>query len=191
MDMVVVLYNIRSVHNVGSVFRTCDAAGGQKIFLVGITSTPLDRFGKYRVDFAKVALGAERVVQWEKRQVTSSLFKELKSQGYEILAVEQDERSVPYYSYKFKRDIIQGVRDKLDRDKGQEVGDKLSRDKRHVEKKVALIFGEETKGLPKSVLDKCDKILEIPMEGSKESLNVSVAAGIVIYGLIYKNEALK
>ncbi|TSC82768.1 MAG: tRNA/rRNA methyltransferase SpoU [Parcubacteria group bacterium Gr01-1014_20] len=161
MNLTLILHNIRSVYNVASIFRTADGAGVSKIYLVGVTPTPLDRFKKFRADFAKVALGAERTVTWEKRQGTSLLLKELKSDEYDILAVEQDKRSVPYYSYK------------------------LSRDKRQVKnKKIALVLGEETKGLPKLVLDKCDKILEIPMRGKKESLNVSVAAGIVVYNLL-------
>ncbi len=161
--------------------------GVKKIYLVGVTPSPLDRFGKFRADFSKVALGAEKTMEWEHFKNFGAVYKKLKSEGYEILAVEQDKRSIPYYSFNETRDMGQGR-------------DKLSRDMRHEKEKVALIFGEETKGLPKSVLDKCDKILEIPMRGAmvrqahhpknekatsklkgKESLNVSVAAGIVIY----------
>ena len=146
MQVVVVLHNIRSVYNVASVFRTADGAGVAKIYLVGVTPTPFDRFGNYRKDFSKVALGAERLVQWEKRQATSNLFKELKNQGYEILAVEQDKRAIPYYSYKLNRDMRQGTRDKIET--------RLKATRYMEEEKTALVFGEETKGLPKSVLDK-------------------------------------
>ncbi len=173
-----VLHNIRSVYNVGSVFRTCDAANVDRVYLVGVTPTPMDRFGKFRADFAKVALGAEKTVEWEHfknfgavykklksangRTPVGGSYKKLRSDAFEILAVEQGKRSIPYY-------FIGRSSDKI-------VSRKLG--------KVALVFGEETKGLPKSVLDKCDKILEIPMRGKKESLNVSVAAGIVIYHLM-------
>lgn len=155
MRVILVLYNIRSVYNVASIFRTCDGAGVAKIYLVGVTPTPLDRFRKFRSDFSKVALGAERTVEWEHFKTFGAVYKKLKSDGYEILAVEQDRRSVPYFKYQLG-------------------------------KTTALVFGEETRGLPKSILDKCEKILEIPMKGSKESLNVSVVAGIVIYALLYR-----
>ncbi len=164
-----VLNNVRSVYNVGSVFRTCDATGISKVFLVGVTPTPMDRFGKFRADFAKVALGAERVVKWEKVKETSRLIRKLKAEGYEVLAVGQGERSVPYYTISRSRNSV------VDKNEKVTLASRGTRDK------CALIFGEETKGLPKSVLDKCDRVLEIPMRGSKESLNVSVAAGVVIY----------
>lgn len=177
MEIVVVLNNIRSVYNVGSVFRTCDAAllrpeatdgqaGVSKIYLVGVTPTPLDRFGKFRSDFVKVALGAEKTVKWEYFKNFAAVYKKLRSDSYEVLAVEQDRKAIPYYDYyPFIRS-----------------SDKIV----NLTSKVALVFGEETKGLPKSVLDKADKILEIPMRGKKESLNVSVAAGIVIYSLVHR-----
>ncbi len=169
MDIVLVLNNVRSVYNVGSVFRTCDAAGVSKIYLVGVTPTPLDRFGKFRADFAKVALGAEKTVEWEHFKSFREVYKKLKSEGCEILAVEQDKRSIPYYTFgRPSKSVVQKIA----------LAPQGTRDK------YALIFGEETKGLPKSVLDKCDQILEIPMRGEKESLNVSVAAGIVVYNLL-------
>ena len=176
MEIIVVLNNIRSVYNVGSVFRTCDAArsadstnslqagsgraGVSKIFLIGVTPTPLDRFGKFRADFLKVALGAEKTVTWEYFKNFGAVYRKLRKEGYKVLAVEQDKRSIPYYKWK-PFDFAQGEN-----------------------QRVALIFGEETKGLPKSVLDKCDKILEIPMRGKKESLNVAVAAGIVLFRMV-------
>jgi len=163
MDINVILNNIRSVYNVGSVFRTADVAGISKIYLVGVTPIPLDRFGKFRADFLKVALGAEKTVTWEYSKNFAAVYKKLRKSAsgrIEILAVEQDKRSIPYYTFE--------------------------RPSKSVVKKIALVFGEETKGLPKSILDKCDQILEIPMRGKKESLNVSVAAGIVIFALLYQ-----
>jgi len=99
-DLVIVLYNIRSIYNVGSVFRTCDAAGISKIFLVGVTPSPLDRLGNFRKDFAKVALGAEKTVSWEYAKTFGTVYKKLRGEGCEILAVEQDKRSIPYCSFK-------------------------------------------------------------------------------------------
>lgn len=157
MDLVLILYNIRSIYNVASIYRTADGAGVAKIYLVGVTPTPMDRFGKFRADFSKVALGAEKTVEWEHFKNFGAVYKKFKADGYEVLAVEQDKRSIPYFKYR-------------------------------PSKKVALVFGEETKGLPKSVLDKCDQILEIPMRGKKESLNVSVAAGVVLYRLTFTSK---
>lgn len=177
-EVVLILYNVRSVHNVGSIFRTADAAGVKKIYLCGITPSPLDRFGHIRADFHKVALGAERSVAWEARSSVSGIFRELKEGGYKIFAIEQHKNSIPYKKLKVG-------------------GNKL---------KVALVFGNEVRGIPKSVLNKCDKILEIPMRGKiirhishprrakrrgatrgvrhKESLNVAVACGVVLFELI-------
>jgi tRNA G18 (ribose-2'-O)-methylase SpoU len=157
-EIVVLLHNIRSLHNVGSIFRTADAAGISKLYLCGITPTPLDRFGKVIPQLAKVALGAEKTVPWEAVKSPGAVLKligNLKKERYKILAVEQSEKSIPYFKYK-------------------------SADK------IALIIGNEVKGLPKSTLKYADKILEIPMRGRKESLNVSVAFGIAIFRLLYK-----
>jgi tRNA G18 (ribose-2'-O)-methylase SpoU len=159
--MIAILYNIRSLYNVGSIFRTADAAGFEKIYLCGITPTPTDRFGEKRKDLAKVALGAEDYLKWEKvgysplPQATISLIKKLKKEGYLICALEQDKKSIPY-------------------DKLSVVDSKLL---------VALVVGDEVRGIPKSILKYCDSILEIPMRGKKESLNVSVAFGIAAYGI--------
>ena len=155
--MIVVLDNIRSLHNVGSIFRTSDAVGVQKLYLCGITPTPLDRLGRVRPPFTKVALGSEENVEWEKRASTWRVLDKLKNEGYKIFVIEQDKKSVPYYKV---------------RGRG----------------KVALVVGHEVRGLSRSVLLRADKILEIPMNGIKESLNVSVAYGIVAYSLMYNSK---
>jgi len=154
--MVAILQDIRSLHNVGSIFRTADAAGVKRLYLCGITPAPFDRFGKVRPPLAKVSLGAERYVPWEKVKATSKLLKRLKSDGYKIFAIEQSRKSISYHKLK-----VQSL--------------KL---------KVALLVGNEVKGLPKTISAKADKILEIPMHGRKESLNVAVAFGIVAFHLI-------
>lgn len=155
MEIVAVLDNIRSLHNVGAIFRTADGAGVKKIYLCGITPDPLDKFGKTRQQLTKVSLGAEESVGWEHILTTARAVNKLKKDGFLIYAVEQDKNSIPYNKLKA------GKADK-----------------------IALILGEETKGLKKSILGKADKILEIPMNGKKESLNVGVAFGIVVFNLI-------
>ena len=153
--IVAVLVNIRSIHNVGSIFRTADAAGVSKLYLLGITPTPFDRLGNLRPQFAKVALGAEENVAWEKLgsapKARAKLFTDLKREGYVIYAVEQTKKSTPYFKVRARKP------------------------------KIALIFGNEVRGLPLSILKQADRILEIPMFGKKESLNVAVAFGIVAY----------
>mgnify|MGYP001576397933 CR=1 FL=1 len=163
-EIVAIIHNVRSLHNVGSIFRTADAAGVSKIYLCGITPAPFDCFGKARPQVAKVALGAEKTIPWEavrSPRAVSKLLEKLKKEGYKILAVEQSKNSVPYHKLKIKS---AGRRTKL---------------------KIAIVMGNEVRGLPKGILDKADKILEIPMKGRKESLNVSVAFGIALFGLLY------
>lgn len=150
MQLAVVLADIRSVENVGSIFRTADGAGVEKIYLGGITPTPLNRLGKPREDLAKVALGAEKSVSWEQASNVIALLKKLKKEGWRICAIEQDKNSKS-----FKKLPKTG--------------------------KVLLVMGTEVTGLPKNILKICDGIYEIPMKGSKESLNVAVAFGIAAY----------
>ncbi len=92
----VILDNIRSIHNVGSIFRTSDALGVEKIYLCGTTPTPIDRFGRDRKDLAKVALGAEKTIVWKYFEKTEDAIEILKSEGFQIIAIEQDERSIDY-----------------------------------------------------------------------------------------------
>lgn len=147
------LTDIRSTHNVGSIFRTADGAGVKKIYLSSITPAPVDRFGRARADIAKVALGAEKSVAWESVRDVRVLIKEKKKEGFQIIAVEQDEKAIDYKKLKTKE-------------------------------KILIIMGEEVNGIGKDILHLCNKIIEIPMLGKKESLNVSVATGIVLYNLI-------
>jgi tRNA G18 (ribose-2'-O)-methylase SpoU len=176
MKIVAVLDNVRSVHNVGSIFRTADAVGAEKIYCCGITPGPLDRFGIVRADFAKVALGAERSVEWEAggntvpKSVTVVLHA-LKKDGWLIFAVEQMQGSIPYYEWQVNQ--VAGCVGGLDR--------------AGVSPKIALILGAEVAGVSPEALALSDAILEIPMRGKKESLNVAVAFGIVAYGLRYPN----
>ncbi|MDD2935366.1 MAG: TrmH family RNA methyltransferase [Candidatus Pacebacteria bacterium] len=149
----VVLDNIRSVHNVGAIFRTADACGVSKIFLVGYTPQPLDRFGRMRKDLSKSALGAEKNIEWEYYKEIAELVDVLKKSGAEVVAVEQDKKSIDYKKLKLKKD-------------------------------TAFILGNEVDGVSKNILERVDKIIEIPMVGKKESLNVSVSAGIVLFRVL-------
>lgn len=97
---ILILNNIRSTENVGAMFRTSDASGIDKIYITGYTPAPLDRFGKKRSDIAKSALGAEELVSWEQKKSFSSLLNKLKKDGYKIIALEQDPRSVHYRKIK-------------------------------------------------------------------------------------------
>ncbi len=150
---ILILPNIRSAQNVGSMFRTADAVGITQIYIVGYTPTPIDKFGRKRPDIAKASLGAEDAIHWEYKKTLPPLIKSLKKEGYKIIAIEQSKNSVNY------RKIKQTP-------------------------KMVFVMGNEVEGLPESILKICDNVAEIPMAGSKESLNVSVACGVALFGII-------
>lgn len=102
-QLVLILHNIRSTHNVGSIFRTADAVGVSKIFLSGYTPTPVDRFSRKRKDFTKVSLGAEKSVSWEHKEDVFELIKNFKKEGFKIIALEQDKKSVDYRKVKLEK----------------------------------------------------------------------------------------
>ncbi len=157
MKVFLVLHNIRSLHNVGAIFRTAEGLGVKKIYSTGYTPEPYDIFGKLRKDFQKTALGAEKYIEWEKQKNIFALIKKLKQDGVKIVALEQTRNSLDLKKFSLGNRVA-----------------KLG---------IALILGNEVRGISKSILKKCDKIIEIPMRGKKESLNVSVAAGIALYTL--------
>lgn len=159
-DIYLILHNIRSTHNVGSIFRSADGAGVKKIYLTGFTPEPADVFGKLRKDFAKSALGAEKFVEWESVKNIGALIKKLKKDKIFVVSLEQSKNS-----------ILLGSR------ASKSLCDRASK------RDFALILGNEVSGIPKNILLKSDVVLEIPMFGKKESLNVSVAAGIALYVL--------
>lgn len=103
---VVILDNIRSVYNVGSIFRTSDALGVDKIYLCGVTPAPTDRFGRARQDLAKVALGAEKDIAWEHISDIKEIIKKLKKEKFQIIAVEQDKKSVDFKKVKAKNKVV-------------------------------------------------------------------------------------
>ncbi|MEK7648719.1 MAG: TrmH family RNA methyltransferase [Patescibacteria group bacterium] len=159
--MIAVLHNIRSIHNVGSIFRTADAVGIAKLFLCGITPAPIDDYGRQRSALLKVSLGAEQSVYWESASSTLDVLMDLRTQGYILCALEQAPSSISLYSYPFAVDI-------LDR--------------------LAIIVGNEIDGLPQDVMQLADAIVHIPMYGNKESLNVSVAFGICVYSILERTK---
>ena len=148
-----VLHNIRSAHNIGSIFRTADAVGVSKIFITGYSPRPIDMFGRSQKEIAKTALGAEISIPWEYEKNVSKIIKRLKLEGAQIIAIEQDKNSLDYKKIKPKFP-------------------------------VAFILGNEVKGISKPLLKSCDVITEIPMMGNKESLNVSVSAGVALFRIL-------
>ena len=155
-DVLVLLPDIRSAYNVGSIFRTSDASGVSKIYLSGYTPRPVDKFNRPQTEIAKTALGAEKSIVWEYFKNHSSALNKIKKEGYKIIAIEQTEKSKDY------KDIdLNGLKLK--------------------DSKIAFVFGNEVLGLPKSILNKVDLCVELPMKGMKESLNVSVTAGIILF----------
>ena len=151
IPLVVVLDNIRSLHNIGSVFRTSDAFSIEKIVLTGITAQPPHR------EIQKTALGATDTVDWEYLPTCMEALETLKSNGYRILGVEQVAGSVLLHEFSYSND------------------------------KLALVFGNEVKGVDQEVLDMCDGYLEIPQLGTKHSLNISVSVGVVLWELVRKS----
>jgi 23S rRNA (guanosine2251-2'-O)-methyltransferase len=148
LPVCVILDNIRSCHNIGSVFRTSDALLIEKIYLCGITATPPNK------EIHKTALDAEKSVSWEYAEDTHQLVKILQGSGYRVFAVEQVANSISLPDFK-----VDG--------KG----------------KIALVFGNELKGVQQQVIDQCDGAIEIPQFGTKHSFNISVSAGIVLWEL--------
>ncbi len=149
--LVVVLDNIRSCNNIGSVFRTSDALLVKKIFLCGITATPPNK------DIHKTALDAEKSVEWEYVSETEDAVEQLKNEGYKVYAIEQVENSILLPNFNPSKN-----------------------------KKTAVVFGNEVKGVKQSVVDICDGSIEIPQFGTKHSFNISVSAGIVLWSLFQK-----
>lgn len=110
----VLLHNIRSTHNVGSIFRTCDALGVEKIYLSGYSPTPLDKFGRPRKDVAKVALGAEKNIEWQYVKNPKKILSDLKKERFQIIALEQSKKSVDYKKVKVKYPVLFLVGNEVD-----------------------------------------------------------------------------
>lgn len=148
----ILLHNIRSAQNIGSIFRTADALGVARIYLSGYSPLPVDRFGFPVKEIAKTALGAERNVPWERAASPARLIERLRHEGFVIVGIEQDKRAVDYKKF-------------------------------HPTPRTLLILGNEVRGISAQLRNRCDALIEIPMRGTKESLNVSVAFGVAAFRL--------
>lgn len=148
----VLLCNVRSAYNVGTIFRTADAAGVSEIILSGYTPTPIDRFGRKRKDVAKAALGAEETVPWRQVEDGEARLRELQKEGYAVLVLEQVSQAIPYTDY-----VVSGP--------------------------TILVVGNEIEGVPNEICALANACIQIPMSGTKESLNVAVATGIALFRL--------
>ena len=171
IPLVMVLDNVRSMHNIGSVFRTSDAYLVEKVVLCGITAQPP------HPEIHKSALGAEFSVDWEYYADTNEAVAALKAQGYEVWAIEQAENSVMLQEF-FERKTSSP---KLGVVREAERGMQLSTLNSQLSTKFAVVMGNEVKGVQQSVIDQCEGCIELPQFGTKHSLNVSVTAGIVIW----------
>lgn len=160
-QLILIAHNIRSTHNVGSLLRTCDGLGADRVYLTGYTPYPFGQPGDTRLphivnkldkQINKTALGAEKAMAWQHADDITQVLEQLKADGFVIAALEQTAGSVPIQAYKRPG-------------------------------KVAIIVGREVEGIEPEVLALCDVTLEIPMRGSKESFNVAIAASMALYQL--------
>ena len=148
-ELIILLHDVRSMHNVGAVFRNADAFGIQKIICSGVTPTPP------RPEITKTAIGADQFVPWESNDDPQAVLKKLKP-SYTVLGIEQTESS------------------------------KLLPDITLPDQPACLVFGNEVTGIDEELLPLIDTFVEIPQYGNKHSLNVSVATGVVLYGMLQK-----
>lgn len=155
LPLILVLDNLRSLNNVGAAFRTADAFLAEKIYLCGITGTPPNK------EIHKTALGATDTVTWEYAPETTAVLAGLRRQGYQLLALELTNQSVPLHQLK----VAPGG-------------------------KYALVFGHEVFGVSDEALALCDTAIEIPQWGTKHSLNVSVCMGIALWHVVQRLKGL-
>ncbi|MBN1326037.1 TrmH family RNA methyltransferase [Candidatus Falkowbacteria bacterium] len=153
-EIYLVLQNIRSLFNIGSIFRSADAFLVDKIYLCGYSGYPVD---KQITKIAKTALGAEKTVPFEHYWQTASLIKKLKKQKIQIVTLELGKKAIPLQKFKPKFPL-------------------------------AIIVGNEVTGVTKNILKQTDKIIYIPMQGAKESLNVAIAVSIALYDINLKRK---
>ena len=153
--LILILEDIRSLNNIGSVFRTADAFMIEKIHLCGITATPPHR------DIQKTALGATESVAWEYHEKIDILIASLKEKEVQLFAIEQAEAALSLEKFS----PIKGT-------------------------KYAFILGNEVKGVKQNTVNQCEGVIEIPQEGTKHSLNISVATGVVVWDFYSKVKQL-
>lgn len=158
--IILIAHNIRSTHNVGSLLRTAEGLGVDKVYLTGYTPYPLTSHdsrlphmaAKLDKQIHKTALGAEKLVQWQHVEDIFAVINELKKNSFTVAALEQAKGSTPLPQFKSPQ-------------------------------KTALVVGREVEGVEPEVLKACDEVLEIPMLGQKESFNVAAAAAMALYHL--------
>jgi tRNA G18 (ribose-2'-O)-methylase SpoU len=161
-EIVLVIYNVRSAHNVGSLLRTADGLGIKRVFICGISPYPAHKEDsrlphiaqKANRAIAKTSLGAEEAIAWSHHDDISALLKELSAEGFLTVALEQTDKAI-------------------------------NMDKFNAPKKIAIIVGNEVEGIDRNTLDIAKIHLSIPMLGTKESFNVSVAGAMALYHLRY------
>ncbi len=153
--LIIILDNIRSLNNVGSVFRTADAFLIEKIYLCGITAIPPHK------DIHKTALGATESVDWEYQKEIISLIKKLQEKGTKVFAIEQADGAISLENFEVNEDH-----------------------------KYAFVLGNEVKGVSQDAISQCDSVIEIPQEGTKHSLNIAVASGVVLWDFYQKLKKL-
>ena len=144
--LIIILNDVRSLNNIGSIFRTSDAFLIEKIYLCGITATPPHK------DIHKTALGATESVDWEYQKEASEVVKHIKAEKILVYAIEQAEGAISLENFKITQN-----------------------------QKYAFVLGNEVKGVSQSVINLSDGVIEIPQEGTKHSLNISVASGVVLW----------
>jgi len=153
--MQVVLSDVRSIQNVATIFRSADGIGVSKIWLGGLTPGPLDKYGIVIPKFKRISLDAEETIKWVQSNDVIEVLKELKDEGKYLIGVETGTRALEYNGVEIDEDF----------------------------ENIVLVMGSETDGLDDEILDECDLVMEIPMNGEKVSLNVAVAfsiAGFVV-----------
>jgi tRNA G18 (ribose-2'-O)-methylase SpoU len=148
----VVLDNVRSAYNVGSIMRTCEGAGVRHLYLCGISAYPPNP------KVLKTSLGAEKTLAWSHHLSTLAVVKQLREEGLAIISLELTDRSVPYTEIEYPSE-------------------------------TALVFGHETGGVAAPLLDCSDHVVEIPLVGRKNSLNVSVSVGVILFELLRRRWA--
>jgi 23S rRNA (guanosine2251-2'-O)-methyltransferase len=153
--LILILDDVRSLNNIGSVFRTADAFLIKKIYLCGITATPPHK------DIHKTALGATESVDWEYRSQATAIVKQLQTDGVKVYAIEQAEEAVSLEKFTVKTNET-----------------------------FAFVLGNEVKGVSQTTVNLCDGVIESPQEGTKHSLNISVASGVVMWDFYQKFKTL-
>ena len=171
LPLIVVLDDVRSLYNVGSVFRSCDAFRVEAVYLCGITATPPN------AEIHKTALGGEDSVDWEYFKTTEEAVEKLKAKGYFVYSIEQVEGST---KLQHLEEAHQGIFQQTSETEKQE-NSSLSTLHSSLPQGYAVIFGNEVKGVKQNIVDMSDGCLEIPQFGTKHSLNVSFTAGIVVW----------